>query len=101
MNMGEQYESSNIDGMGGYSSVKSFNGNMQRSLVGNSDVMIKTMKNNPGGNKNADTEKYKMKEYEQKHLNTVRNHKDELYNKSFKDSEEDMHFKQDNILKFQ
>jgi len=87
--------------MGGYSSVKSFNGNMQRSLVGNSDVMIKTMKNNPGGNKNADTEKYKMKEYEQKHLNTVRNHKDELYNKSFKDSEEDMHFKQDNILKFQ
>lgn len=51
-----------MDGMGGYSSVKSFNGNMQRSLVGNSDVMIKTMKNNTNGNNNAVTEKYQMKE---------------------------------------
>jgi len=53
MNIGEQYESSNLDGMG-YSSVKSFNGGMGHSNV--SDVMIKTRGKGGNVNKGGDEE---------------------------------------------
>lgn len=66
-----------------------------------SDVLIKDKIRNNNMNNNMNTPEMGNNKhiYEPKHQNTVRNHKDELFNKSFKDS--DMNLQQDNIIKFQ